>query len=212
MPEGPLGFPRLTGLGPFTSTGKEDIDDQRIKNRVQGFNPDFEIIDSKGNNPFPKWDREDTRDSGITGIWIKSEQLMIIEPRSGSLSKVHSELAEDISDMLDYDSLEVMPWSSIKTRSSIAKDGGWYADINSVGESIKNEYVAGVLNITTLYARPEDVWPVIYTLWLTNHPYSTTTTYNYMGSEQDVFKLANAYRELSFALGGLPETKVRRTG
>jgi hypothetical protein len=211
MPEGPLGFPRLTNWGPFTTSGKADISDQRIKNRVQRFSPDFEIVDGKGNNPFPKWDRKDTRDSGVTGIWIKSEQLMIIEPRSGPLSKVHRELAEDISDMLEYDNIEVMPWSSVKTRTSIAKDEGWFADINSVGESIKNEYVAGELNISTLYARPEDVWPVIYTLWLTNHPYSTTTTYNYMGSEQDVFELANAYKELSFALNGLPEPEIRRT-
>jgi len=211
MAEGPLGFPRLTNLGPFTSSGIKGISDQRIKNRVKRFSPDFKIIDSKGNNPFPKWDREDTRSAGVTGIWVKSEQLMLIEPRSGPLAKVHGDLAEGMSDMLDYDNIEVMPWSSIKTEASIAKDEGWFADINSVGESIRNEYVAGMLGISTLYAKPEDIWPVIYTLWLTNHPYSTTTTYNYMGSEQNVFELADAYKELLFALNGLPEPKFRRT-
>lgn len=211
MPEGPLGFPRLTDLGPFTGVGTDDINDDRIKSAANKFTPNFEIQDSKGNNPYPKWDRQDTREAGVTGLWVKSENLMVIEPRSGRLSKVHTDIAREVADKFGYSNLQTMPWSSVKTRRSISIDEGWFADINSVGESMNNDFVRNALNISVPTAKPGDMWPVIYTLWLTNHPYDTTTTFNYLDGEGDVFKLANAYRELSFVLDGLPEPKIRRT-
>jgi hypothetical protein len=211
MAEGPLGFPRLTDIGPFATVGSDDINDDRIKRAADKFKPRFNIEDSKGNDPYPKWDRADTKESGVTGLWIKNKEIMVIEPRSGRLSKVHTEIAQELYERLDYNELEVMPWSTVKTRRSIRVDEGWHADINSVGESMNNDYVRDILNISTTTATPSDLWPVVYTLWLTNHPYSTTTRYNYLDGEGEVFQLASAYRELSFSLGGLPEPKIRRT-
>jgi hypothetical protein len=60
------------------------------------------------------------------------------------------------------------------------------------------------------------VWGIIYTAWVTNHPYDTVITHNYTrrySTEEykDTFVLANGYRELSFELNGLPEPEINRT-
>jgi hypothetical protein len=211
MDEGPLGFPRLTSIGPFVGVGTDEINDDRVKEAANRFKFDFNIEDSEGNNPYPKWRRSTTRESGVTGMWIYEKSLMVIEPRSGRLSKVHTDIARNISDRLDYDELEVMPWSSVKTRKALSLQKGWFADVNSIGESMQNSFVRDVLGISMKTAKPRDLWPTIYTLWMTNHPYNTMTTFNYHDEKEDVFKLANAYKQLSFALDGLPEPKVKRT-
>lgn len=211
MDEGPLGFPRLTSIGPFVGVGTDEINDDRVKEAANRFKFDFNIEDSEGNNPYPKWRRSTTRESGVTGMWIYEKNLMVIEPRSGRLSKVHTDIAKNISDRLDYDELEVMPWSSVKTRKALSLQKGWFADINSVGESMQNSFVRDVLGISIDIAKPRDLWPTVYTIWMTNHPYNTMTTFNYHDGKEDVFKLANAYKQLSFTLDGLPEPKVERT-
>jgi len=206
MPEGPLGFPRVTDFGPFTTSNKHTISDERIKKSVSRLDTEFDIVDRKNNNPYPKWDREDTRQSGVTGLWIRNQDVMVIEPRGGPLQKTHRTLLDELylKSQNSDKTIEYIPWSSVKTRSSISADEGWFADLNATAGSILSNN-----NSMRAEARPYDVWPMIYTLWMTNHPHSTVTTYKY-GDNETSFKLANAYEHLAFALGGLPEPKINR--
>jgi len=212
MPQGPLGFPRLTDYAPFTSTLAADIRADYIKKSVSGFRPPT-IVDSKGNNPYPKWDRDDTREEGMTGLYLKSENICVIEPRQGPLSKTHSEIANRLSDRYDPADIQIIPFSSVKTRDSILLDQGWFLSVNSSAGSMfaGRESEFGKARVE---AEPKDVWPVVYTAWMTNHPHDTSVNFKYTyfsSEEEEVFDLANGYRELSFALGGLPEPQIRRT-
>ena len=213
MSEGPLGFPRLTDFGPFTSTSDEDIKDNRLKQSVQGFDPDITFVDHNLSEPWSRFEGENA-DEGLTGLWFPESNIMIIEPRHTNPHGSLYELSTMGSGGLEANQ-PVLPWSSIKSRDSILSDGGWYVDIPaSASTLVRSENVEGRI-IGQDLMNEGSLWPIMYTVWLSDHPHNSSVTYAYTDSrtgemKQENFKAANGYRELSFGLGGLPEPKVNR--
>jgi len=213
MAEGPLGFPRFTDFGPFTSTLADDIRDDRLKQSAQGFDPDITFVDHNLSEPWSRFEGENA-DEGLTGLWFPEARTMVIEPRH---TNPHGRLY-DLSTM-GSGGLEanqpVMPLSTIKSRDAILSDGGWHLDAPaSASTLVRSGSVEGTILDQNL-VNEEYLWPVVYTAWLSDHPHDTSAAYRYTDSRTDEskeedFNLANGYRELSFELGGLPEPKVNR--
>jgi len=215
MPEGPLGFPRLTDLGPFVeSENLVEIDDKRLRDAANDFSPDFDIRNGLLEEEY--WRTWDTRENeGITGIWIKEQSLMIVSPRG----LMHHN--QQFNSLKERGSVEgtLMPWAA----GSIGDE--YHIDIPASGGGLFQAVTRFDGDVSTARSGAKitqnEVWPVVYTCYMLDIPFVGVCNATYdrdtpgpsmIDVQDETFQMGTAYNLLSFSLAGLPEPKLNRSG
>lgn len=216
MPEGKLGFPRFSEAGPLVESDGNKIRDEKITNSTSSFvAPEIirfldaiegESIRRVTSREFPRL--EERPREGITAMYFVSDNEVIVSPRE----IIHADYAAELPKEKFTQQL-IIPFSSVKTTSSKVADQGWFLDVPASAGSMMIRSETTELNeelvMSSKARRPGDIWPAVYTAYLTDHPFSTTVTFNYQ-RKSSKFRISEGYKELIFTTGELPSPIINR--
>lgn len=215
MPEGPLGFPRATSIGPFVEEDDMGISDENIVNAADNADYDFTIESVKsGSKYWQGWQNSDNATRGITGSYASKLNTMVVDVRGETH---HNEQLRYLIDKYDEDSFDILTWA-------VLPSGDWFADVPATGATMRGAIRRMNTDVTAVDAdevHEADLWSTVYTSYMLDVPFQTQVTFRYTprrlsgvasGSDikEEKFEIGVAYRQLSFVLAGLPEPKLNR--
>lgn len=181
------------------------------------FAPGFDVTDDLGDSDYwTLWEGEFDAKSGVTGLWLPTENWMVVAKRSVTH---HNQAYRSV--YRDHGHISpVLPWAA-----NVAGDA-WHVDVPSTAGGMTQvlSRLEGGEGVDSWQhghqISPSDVWPILYTCRLLDLPPDSTVSVRYTTPriqsadpnyfESETFLLEAAYTEMKFAPGGLPGPQLDR--